>query len=54
MVSYVYSYQIWEKIEKFFASQTHVKVTQLKLQLRSIKKGNSMNSYLLKIKKMVD
>ena len=54
MVRCVYSYQIWEKVEKFFASQTRAKITQLKLQLRSIRKSSPMNAYLLEIKKAVD
>ena len=54
MVGCVYSYQVWEKIEKCFVSQTRAKITQLKLYLHSIKKRASMNSYLLDIKKTVD
>ena len=54
MVGCVFAYQVWEKIEKFFASQTRAKVRQLKLQLRGTKKTSSMNTYLLEIKKVVD
>ena len=54
MVGCVFTYQIWEKVEKIFAFQTRAKVRQLKTQLKSIKKTSSMNSYLLEIKKTVD
>ena len=54
MVGCVFAYQIWERIEKFFASQTRAKVHQLKTQLKNIKKTSSMNLYLLEIKKCVD
>ena len=39
----VCAYQIWEKIEKFFASQTRAKIRQLKTQLKGVKKTNLMN-----------
>ena len=54
MVGYVFAYQVWEKIKKFFASQTRAKVCQLKLQLHSTKKTSSINTYLLEIKKVLD
>ena len=54
MVGCVFSYQVWEKIEKFFASQTRTRTRQLKTQLRSTKKTTSMNTYLLDIKKIID
>lgn len=55
MVGCDYSFQVWEKLEQFFASQTKAKVNQLKTQLRSLKKGSlSATDYLLKIKKLVD
>ena len=54
MVGCVFAYQIWERIEKFFASQTRAKVRQLKTQLKNIKKTSSMNLYRLEIKKCVD
>ena len=37
MVGCVFAYQVWEKIEKFFASQTRARIRQLKTQLRSTK-----------------
>ncbi|KAF7805093.1 Retrovirus-related Pol polyprotein from transposon TNT 1-94 [Senna tora] len=55
LVGCSYSYQAWEKLEHFFASQTRAKVRQFKAQLRNLKKGtSSANEYLLKIKKLVD
>ena len=53
MIGCVFTYQTWEKIEKFFASQTHAKVRHLKTQLKCVKKTSSMNSNLLEIKKLV-
>lgn len=55
MVGCDYSFQIWEKLEVFFASQTKAKVNQLQTQLRSLKKGTMIASdYLLKVKRIVD
>ena len=54
MVGCVFAYQVWEKIEKGFTSQTHARVRQLKTQLRSTKKTTSMTTYLLDIKKVTD
>lgn len=55
MVGCEFSYQIWDKLEAFFSSQTKAKVLQLKTQLRNLKKGSlSVNEYLLKLKKIID
>ena len=54
MVGCLFSYQVWEKIKKFFCSQTRAKVWQLKVQLKGIKKTKSVNSYLLDLKKIID
>ena len=54
MVECVFAYQIWEKVEKFFVSQTRAKVRQLKTQLKNVKKTYSMNQYLLNLKKVMD
>lgn len=55
MVGCEFSYQIWDKLESFFSSQTKAKVLQLKTQLRNLKKGSvSVNEYLLKLKKIID
>lgn len=54
MVGYDYAYQIWKKIEVFFASQTRAKVSKLKTQIKNVKKVGSLNEYLLTIKKIVD
>lgn len=49
-----FSYQVWAKLESFFASQTTAKIKQLKNQLRSTKKDGPASAYLLEIKKTVD
>ncbi|RDX61266.1 hypothetical protein CR513_60519, partial [Mucuna pruriens] len=49
-----YTYQIWIKLHVYFASQTRAKVSQLKIQLKNIKKTRGINDYLLSIKKIVD
>lgn len=55
MVGCEYSYQAWEKLELFFASQIKAKVRKFKAQLRSLKKGTmTATEYLLKLKKIVD
>lgn len=54
MVGCEFSFQIWTKVEIFFASQTRAKVSQLKIQLRSAKKTGTVNEFLLSIKKIVD
>ena len=54
MVGCVFAYQVWEKIEKFFASQTRARIRQLKTQLCNTKKSGSMTTYLLNVKKVID
>lgn len=55
MVGCDYSYQVWAKLEAFFASQTKANVIQLKTQLRNLRKGSlSVSDFLLKIKKIID
>ncbi|KAF7835472.1 Retrovirus-related Pol polyprotein from transposon TNT 1-94 [Senna tora] len=50
-----YSYEAWNKLETYFASQTRAKVRQFKAQLKNMKKGTmGANEYLLKIKRLVD
>lgn len=49
------SFQIWVKLDIYFASQTGAKVGQFKDQLKAPKKGSlSINAYLSKIKACVD
>lgn len=49
------AYQVWERVQEFFASQTRAKIRQFKTELRNTKKGDkTMNDYLLKIKSLVD
>ena len=48
VVSCRHSYQIWDLVFQYFHSLTKVKATQLRLELRTIKKGNrSCSEYLL-------
>ncbi|KAF7807392.1 Retrovirus-related Pol polyprotein from transposon TNT 1-94 [Senna tora] len=55
LVGCYYSYQAWEKLEQFFASQTRPNVRQFMAQLRNLKKGtSSTKEYLLKIKKLAN
>lgn len=55
MVGCDHAFQVWRKLEEFFASRTKAKVNQFKSQLRSVKKQNmKMNEYLLKVKKIID
>ncbi|CAA0830411.1 Unknown protein, partial [Striga hermonthica] len=49
------SKEIWECLESTFASQSHAKILQYRLQLQTIKKeGSSMKDYLNKIKTCCD
>lgn len=49
------AFQIWQTLEKYFVSQTRAKVSQLKDQLKAIKKDNlTLNECLLKIKHIVN
>ncbi|KAK6118072.1 hypothetical protein DH2020_048186 [Rehmannia glutinosa] len=49
------SKEIWDCLEAGFASQNQAKVMQYKLQLQTVKKGNSsMREYLGKIKSLCD
>ena len=55
MVGCVTSFQIWEKMEVLFVTQTCSKIDQFKTQLKSSQKdSSSMNDYLLQIKSIVD
>jgi histone deacetylase 1/2 len=49
-----WSYQVWETLTTYFASQTKASIKQLKIQLRGIRKTSSISDYLLEIKKIVD
>jgi histone deacetylase 1/2 len=49
-----WSYQVWETLHNYFASQTKARIKQLKIQLRGIRKTSSISLYLLEIKKIVD
>ena len=49
-----FSYQMWKRLENFFASQIQAKVRQLKSKLSHIKKEGTVSDYLLEIKKIVD
>uniref|UniRef100_A0A151UFE4 Retrovirus-related Pol polyprotein from transposon TNT 1-94 n=1 Tax=Cajanus cajan TaxID=3821 RepID=A0A151UFE4_CAJCA len=54
MVGYVHAFQIWQSLHLYFETQTRARVCQLKSQLKGIKKQDSLNSYLLSIKKIID
>ena len=54
MVGCKFSYQIWKRLETFFASQITAKVRQLKHKLSNTRKEGLISDYLLKIKKIVD
>nr|KYP32563.1 hypothetical protein KK1_046725 [Cajanus cajan] len=54
MVGCNHAHQIWKSLHTYFESQTRAKVCQLKTQLKGIRKTDSLNNYLLSIKKIVD
>ncbi|QHN81409.1 uncharacterized protein DS421_20g686630 [Arachis hypogaea] len=55
MVGCTFSYQIWEKIESYFAESTKFRIKQLKAQLKMTKKqGLTAKEYISKIKTIAD
>nr|KYP40528.1 hypothetical protein KK1_038127 [Cajanus cajan] len=54
MVGCDHAFQIWQSLHLYFETQTRARVSQLKSQLKGIKKQDSLNSYLLAIKKIID
>jgi len=48
------NYQIWDKLNVYFASNTHAKVHKLKTQLKTPKRDRFINVYLLDIKRVID
>nr|KYP44484.1 hypothetical protein KK1_034004 [Cajanus cajan] len=54
MVGCVHAFQIWHSLHLYFETQTRARVCQLRSQLKGIKKQDSLNSYLLAIKKITD
>ena len=54
MVGCEFAYEVWERIENYFAFQMRAKVRQLKTQLKASKKQGPICDYLLQIKKIVD
>nr|KYP47137.1 hypothetical protein KK1_031237 [Cajanus cajan] len=55
VVSCRHSYQIWDLVFQHFQSLTKIKATQLRLELRTIKKGTrSCSDYLLRISTIVE
>nr|KYP31488.1 Retrovirus-related Pol polyprotein from transposon TNT 1-94 [Cajanus cajan] len=54
MVGLKFAYQIWKRLEVYYAARTRAVIKKLKLQLRMIKKDKGINEYLLEIKKIVD
>ena len=48
-------FEIWQKLEKLFASQFKAQIMQHKMQLQTMKKGGAnMVEYLLKMKGIID
>ena len=55
VVDYDFTWQVWEKIQMYFASHTKARVQQLKIELQNTSKGTqSVSEYLLRIKVLVD
>jgi len=54
MVGLCTSYQIWNKVHTYYATQSRAKIKKLKVQLRNPKKDRSISTYLLDQKKIVD
>lgn len=51
VLSCKHSYEVWDKIHKFFNVQMRARVRQLRVELKSTKKGNySVTEFVLKIK----
>jgi len=48
------SYEVWQKLKIYYASQSRAKIKKLKTQLKSAKKERSISVYILEIKKIVD
>jgi len=48
------AYQIWDKLNVYFASNTRARVRKLKTQLKTPKQDRSINAYLLDIKRVID
>lgn len=49
------AYQVWDRIERLFFSQSQARTMQYKLQLQTIKKGGlTMAEYVLQIKSIID
>ena len=55
MVGFETSSEIWDSLEKSFASQSPARIMQYKLQLQTLKKGSlTMREYLTKMKSYAD
>jgi len=54
MVGLQPAYQIWDKLNVYFASNTHVKIRKLKTHLKTPKWDRSISVYLLDIKRVID
>ena len=52
VVGYNFAYQVWDKLQVYFASRVQAKISQLKAQLKLVRKDGSVSNYLLK--KIVD
>ncbi|KAJ1408854.1 gag-polypeptide of LTR copia-type [Sesbania bispinosa] len=54
MVGCNHAFEIWKFLHQYFESNTRARITQLKSELKGIKKTDSLKNYLLNIKKIVD
>ena len=55
VVTCCHSFQVWNTIRSHFHGLTHARTTQLRLELRTIKKDNkSCSEYLQRIKQLCD
>lgn len=55
MVECIFTWQVWENIQTYFASHTKAWVQQLKAKLRNTSEGSKpISKYLLRIKVLVN
>ncbi|KAF7810391.1 Retrovirus-related Pol polyprotein from transposon TNT 1-94 [Senna tora] len=55
VVGCTHSYEVWDRVQHHFGTNTQAKIHQYRTELRNIKKGTrSMEEYLLKIKSITD
>jgi len=54
MVGLTTSAQIWKKLKIYYATQSCAKIKKLKLQLKILKRGRSVDAYVLNVKRVTD